>query len=101
MPSSLSSVIVPSAAKAHSLLAEINMFTDKKFCDVRLAIGALVIAGYQCRWETVKDHSSVTGTIVVETEGGTKRIGTFRDGSTFAVKVELVQDLIDARGSMA
>jgi len=77
------------------------MFTDKKFCDVRLAIGALVVSGFQCRWETVTHYSSVTGTIVVETKGGTKRIGTFRDGSSFAVKVEVVQDLIDARDSMA
>ena len=77
------------------------MFTDKKFCDVRLAIGALVVAGLQCRWETVKDHSRLTGTIVVETKDGPKRIGTFRDGSTFAVKVELIQDLIDDCGSMA
>ena len=77
------------------------MFTDKKFCDVKLAIGALVVAGFQCRWETVKEHSRVTGTIVVETKDDTKSIGTFRDGSSFAVKVELVQDLIDARGSIA
>ena len=71
------------------------MFTDRNFCDVKLAIGALVVAGFQCRWETVNEHSRVTGTIVVETEVGTKRIGTFRDGSSFAVKVEQVQDLID------
>jgi hypothetical protein len=74
------------------------MFSDKKFCDVKLAIGALIIAGYQCRWETAKNLSSVTGTIVVETKNGSQRIGTFRDGSTFAVKVDLVQDFIDSIG---
>lgn len=72
------------------------MFTAKKFCDVRLAIGALVVTGFQCRWEIVQEHSRLTGTIVVETKDGTKRIGTFRDGSSFVVKVELVQDLLDA-----
>lgn len=77
------------------------MFTDKKFCDVRLAVGALVVAGFQVRWETVSEYSSVKGTIIVETNDGTKRIGTFRDGSSFAVKVELIQDIIDARDSMA
>ncbi len=71
------------------------MFSDKKFCDVRLAIGALVVAGFQCRWELVQELSGLTGTIVVDTKDGTKRIVTFRDGSSFVVKVELVQDLID------
>lgn len=71
------------------------MFSDKKFCDVKLAIGALVVAGLRCRWETATNLSSVTGTIVVETKNGSQRIGTFRDGSTFAVKVDLVQDVID------
>jgi hypothetical protein len=71
------------------------MFTEKKFCDVRLAIGALVVAGIQCRWEVVQEHSRLIGTIVVDTKDGPKRIVTFRDGSSFVVKVELVQDLID------
>ncbi len=71
------------------------MFSDKKFCDVKLAIGALVVAGFQCRWETVKEHSSVRGTIIVETIDGSIEIGTFRDGSSFVVKVELVQGFID------
>ena len=71
------------------------MFSDKKFCDIRLAIGALVVAGLQCRWETVREYSSVRGTIIVETKNGPIKIGTFRDGSAFAVKVELVQDVID------
>ena len=77
------------------------MFSVKKFCDVRLAIGALVVAGYQCRWETVREYSSVRGTIIVETKDGPIEIGTFRDGSSFVVKVELVQDLIDDCGSIA
>lgn len=72
------------------------MFNDKKFCDVRLAIGALVVAGLQCRWEVAQEHSRLTGTIVVETKDGTTRIGTFRDGASFVVKVDLVQDILDA-----
>lgn len=76
------------------------MFSDKKFCDVRLAIGALVVARLQCRWEVVQEHSRLTGIIVVETKEGTKRIGTFRDGSSFVVKMELVQDLIDSAESI-
>ena len=68
---------------------------------MRLAIGALVVAGFQCRWETVKEHSRVTGTILVVTKENTKSIGTFRDGSSFVVKVAVVQDLIDDCGSIA
>ena len=75
------------------------MFSDKRFCDVKLAIGALVVAGFSCRWEIVTDHQSLKGTIIVETQIGTERIGTYRDGSTFSVKVEVVQDLIDAHSS--
>lgn len=75
------------------------MFTDKKFCDVRLAIGALVVAGFECRWETIKDYNSLKGTILVETKDGTQRVGTYRDGSTFAVKVAVVQDIIDTVAS--
>ena len=71
------------------------MFSDKKFCDVKLAIGALVVNGFQCRWEAVKYYDCLIGTIMVETKDGTKRLGTFRDGSSFVVKVEIVQDVID------
>lgn len=71
------------------------MFSIKKFCDVRLAIGALVVNGFQCRWETIKTYESVHGTIVVETKDGTRKLGTFRDGASFVVKVEIVQDIID------
>lgn len=72
------------------------MFSDKKFCDVKMAIGALVVAGFQCRWEVVQEHTRLTGIIVVETKEGTTRIGTFRDGASFVVKVDLVQDILDA-----
>lgn len=87
--------VYPPGAAAQRVLLEIRMFTDKKFCDVKLAIGALVVLGFQCRWEVVQEHSRVIGTIIVETKDGTKRIGTFRDGSSFVVKVRLVQDILD------
>ena len=71
------------------------MFSEKTFCDVKLAIGALVVAGFECRWKTVKNFDSLRGTIIVETQNGTKNLGTFRDGATFVVKVAIVQDIID------
>ncbi len=71
------------------------MFSEKTFCDVKIAIGALVVAGFECRWETVKNFDSLQGTIIVETQNGTKNLGTFRDGTTFVVKVAIVQDIID------
>ena len=71
------------------------MFSEKQFCDVKLAIGSLVVAGVECSWKTVKTFDSLHGTIIVETENGTKNLGTFRDGATFVVKVAIVQDIID------
>lgn len=69
------------------------MWSDsKKFISVDVAIGRLVMNRLDVKWETEKTlGGGLVGRIVV----GTKKIHTFRDGASFVVKKEIIQDLID------
>ncbi len=69
--------------------------TTKSFATLDLQLALWLLLDFM-RWEVAQEHSRLTGTIVVETKDGTTRIGTFRDGASFVVKVDLVQDILDA-----
>jgi hypothetical protein len=75
------------------------MFTNSKksFVPVSEAIGALVLAGFGVRWE-VQELSGYgkCGLLRITTAADSETVlNTFRDGSSYAIKVESVQDVLD------
>ena len=67
------------------------MFSDKRYCDIRLAIGELVMEGF----EVTTRMEGKQLVIAVETDKAERTFTGLRDGSGWVVRTESVQDYID------
>lgn len=71
------------------------MFSHLKYVDVRLAIGELVMSGVGVRCDVERITPRIATCTLLDADTNECIAPTFRDGTSWKVRTETVQDYID------